>query len=213
MKKILTVALAVALVLGFAGTGMAAVLEDSELEVAEVETPELEEPEEEEAEEEEAEIEEPEVDDGMSQGTIQCALVIDYTVPGVDATGTGGSGTIILTAARGEQVETFTAEIPWGLTDEEAIAYITSTFGPLIEEKFGLEVNSFKVSDIAFDQETSVTTATFKAIHGRAPTRLMPPGLEKKAAGHTEMLRYTERQGECRTVKAEVKAAVKARGK
>ena len=107
---------------------------------------------------------------GLSQGAVRCELVIDYKVPGDQVpVGTLPSGTMTLTATHGSKVQTFESPIPWGLSDEDALKYIMDTFAPMLAEAFGLEVNSFRLVEYGFDQETYVTTAAFVAIHGKAP--------------------------------------------
>lgn len=102
---------------------------------------------------------------GSSQGAIHCEMVIDYNVPGTE----GSSGTATLTATRGTQVEVFEALVPWGLSNDEAIALLMEAFGPLVEEAFGLQVNSFKLKSFDFDETTGIAVASFIAIHGEAP--------------------------------------------
>jgi len=109
----------------------------------------------------------------INQGAVKCLLVIDYTVPGSGVPeGTPPSGTMTLTASRGSVTNTFEALIPWGLTNEEAFQLILETFGPIVYDSFGLLVNSFRVLSYSFDEETSVTTISFCAIHGKAPVSL-----------------------------------------
>ncbi len=177
VKSVLAMSLILVLVFGLAGTAMAAndktkrnrVGVENELEVQSEDPDEIEEEVEEEVETDEPDDEE-EVEDGEeegpSQGAVHGLLTIDYKVPG------DGKGTMTLVAKRGSVVETFEAEIPWGLTDEEAIDYILEAFAPVVKEAFGLEVSSFKVQEYEFDAETSVTTALVLAVHGKAPVKM-----------------------------------------
>lgn len=105
---------------------------------------------------------------GTTETTLETLETIEPTEPAV------GTGLMTLTAVRGILEETFEATIPWGLTDEEAIQYITDTFGPMVGAAFGIEVNSFKVFSYSFDPATAVTHATFMVIHGNAPVMVMP---------------------------------------
>lgn len=173
MRKLLTLGLALLLILGMASTAMAGSAKGNGMKVrAESQVqPEAEEP---------VETEEDEADEeGLPQGAVHCLLTIDYKVPG------NGFGTMTLVAARGAVEVTFEAQIPWGLSDDEAIEFINQAFGVQIQEAFGLEIRSFKVKDFSFDEETSVTTATLLVIHGKAPVKL-PKTPEAKAAvrGH-----------------------------
>lgn len=186
VKRLLTISLILVLVLGLAGTAMAGTDKTKRNRVdasnrLRVEGEDLDEAEENEAEEEddeEPEEDEGDEEEGPSQGAVHCLLTIDYTIPG------NGTGSMTLVAKRGSIVETFEAEIPWGLTDEEAMAYILEAFAPVVKEAFGLEVNSFKVLGYEFDQETSITTAELVAIHGKAPVRLpkAPKGASEQPA-------------------------------
>jgi hypothetical protein len=167
MKRFLTMLLILVLVLGLAGTAVAGTdkTKRNRVEVENRLKVEGEDPD---------EVEE----DGPSQGAVHGMLTIDYKTPG------DGKGTMTLVAKRGALVETFEAEIPWGLNDEEAMAYILEVFAPVVKEAFGLEVNSFKVLGYEFDQETSITTAELVAIHGKAPVRLpkAPKGASEQPA-------------------------------
>ena len=173
MRKLLTLGLALILILGMASTAMAGSAKGNGMKVrAESQVqPEAEEPVETEEDEE--------GEEGLPQGAVHGLLTIDYKVPG------NGFGTMTLVAARGAVEVTFEAQIPWGLSDDEAMEFINQAFGVQIQEAFGLEVRSFKVKDINFDEETSVTTATLLVIHGKAPVKL-PKTPEAKAAvrGH-----------------------------
>ena len=173
MRKLITLGLALVLILGMAGTAMAGGAKGKDMKVRTESTVQL--------EGEDIELEEPEVDEeeGLPQGAVHCLLTIDYKVPG------NGFGTMTLVAARGAVEVTFEAQIPWGLSDDEAIEFINQAFGVQIQEAFGLEIRSFKVKDFSFDEETSVTTATLLVIHGKAPVKL-PKTPEAKAAvrGH-----------------------------
>ncbi|MGE5579488.1 MAG: hypothetical protein ACM3WU_05510 [Bacillota bacterium] len=102
-----------------------------------------------------------------SQGAVHSEIVIDYNVPG----GETASGTATITIARGNHVETFEVAVPWGLTNDEAAAFLMEAFGPLVQEAFGLEARSLKLTSFAFDEETGVATASVIATHGEAPLR------------------------------------------
>ena len=188
MRKLLILGLALVLILSMASTAMAGSAKGNGMKVRaesqvqlEAEDIDVEETEEEGDEAEEPfETEEDEADEeGLPQGAVHCSLTIDYKVPG------NGFGTMTLVAVRGAVEVAFEAQIPWGLSDDEAMEFINQAFGVQIQEAFGLEVRSFKVKDINFDEETSVTTATLLVIHGKAPVKL-PKTPEAKAAvrGH-----------------------------
>lgn len=104
----------------------------------------------------------------LSQGAVHGQIVVDYNVPG----GETASGTATLTVGRGNHVEVFETTIPWGLTNEEAIALLIEEFAPLVQEAFGLEARSLRVKSFAFDEETGIAIATVVAIHGEAPIRV-----------------------------------------
>jgi hypothetical protein len=127
-------------------------------------------------------------EEGLSQGAVHSLLTIDYKVPG------NGLGTMTLVAVRGGVEVAFEAQIPWGLTDEEAIALIQETFGVQTQEAFGTEFGSFKVKDFSFDEETSVTTATILLIHGKAPVK-MPKEIKVKAEEHNREHNTTSNHG------------------
>ncbi len=201
MKRLLALGLSLILIFGMTGTAMAGSGKGEKIRVKtenrlQVEAEDSDKQEGQEGEQEEVQREQEgeheeanQADDGdkleeteedLPQGAVHGLLTIDYKVPG------GDKGTMTLVAKRGSVEETFEAQIPLGLTDEQTIAFIEEAFKAQIQKAFGLQGNSFKVLDYQFNVETSVTTATVLVIPDKAPVTGTELPSEAAAGSHGE---------------------------